>query len=170
VLQRLWLRHGGVLSQPQFMEEGNWIAMPGAPLITAEGVATERGAAADVGGNGADAQRDDARVTEEVGRPDAEAVRDDGAEGPSDDAERATATVGTIVAASTSLGTSAAPDGDAIPAPDEDVRAAARAGGAPGGDASEVAHAAELEAALLAASSPERKAPPPPRARGRRAN
>jgi hypothetical protein len=93
-------------------------------------------------------------------RPDAEAIRDDGAKGPSDDAKRAAATVGTIVAASTSPGTAAAPEGDAIPALDEDVRAAASARGAPGGDALEMAHAAELEATLLAASSPECEAPP----------
>jgi hypothetical protein len=132
-------------------------------LITAEGVAAERGAAAEMGGSGADAQHDDARVTEEVARPDAEAVREDRAEGPSDDAERAAVTVGTIVAASTSPGTAAAPEGDAIPVPDKDVHAAASAGGAPGGDASEMAHAAELEATLLAASYPEREAPPSPR-------
>jgi hypothetical protein len=34
------------------MEEGNWIGMPGVPLITAEGVAVERGAAADMGAVG----------------------------------------------------------------------------------------------------------------------
>jgi hypothetical protein len=143
------------------MKEGNWIAMLGVPLITAEGVTAERAVAADMGGSGADAQRDDARVTEEVARPYAETIPDDGAEGPSDDAEHVAVTVGTIVAASTSPGTAAAPDGDAIPALDEDVRAPASAGGAPGGDASEMAHAAELEATLLVASSPEREGPPP---------
>jgi hypothetical protein len=67
-------------------------------LITAEGVAAERGAATDMGGSGADAQCDDAHVTDEVARPNAKAIRDDVAEGPSDDAERAAATVGAIVA------------------------------------------------------------------------
>jgi hypothetical protein len=89
-------------------------------------------------------------------------MRDDGAEGPSDDAQRAAATVGTIVPASTSPVTAAAPDEDAIPALDENVRAAASTREVPGGDASEMAHAAELEATLLAASSPEREAPPEP--------
>jgi hypothetical protein len=42
------------------MEEGNWIAMPGVPLITAEGAVAERGAAADTEGGRADAQCDDA--------------------------------------------------------------------------------------------------------------
>jgi hypothetical protein len=37
------------------MEEGNWIAMTGVPLITAEGAAAKRGAAADAEGGGADA-------------------------------------------------------------------------------------------------------------------
>jgi hypothetical protein len=148
------------------MEEGNWIAMPCVPLITAEGVVAERGAAADVGGDGADAQCDDARITEEVERPDAEAMRDDGAEGPSDDAERTAATVGTTVPAFTSPRSVAAPEGDAIPAPNENVRATDSIGEAPGGDASEMAHAAELEATLLAASSPERDAPPPPEPTG----
>jgi hypothetical protein len=146
------------------MKEGDWIAMPGVPLITAEGVAAERGATADVGGDGADVQCDDARVTEEVARPKAEALHDDGAEGPSDDAKRTVATVDTIVPAFTSPGTTAAPEGDAVLAPDENVRAAARTGEAPGGDASEMARAAELEATLLAASSPEREAPPKPAA------
>jgi hypothetical protein len=144
------------------MEEANWIAIPRVPLVTTEAVAAERGAATDMGGSGADAQHDDARVTEEVARPDTEAVRDDGAEGPSDDAECAVATVGTIVAASTSPGIAAAPDGDAFPAPDKDVRAATSAQGALGGDASEMVHVAELEAMLLAASSPKREAPPSP--------
>jgi hypothetical protein len=146
------------------MEERDWIAMPGVPLITAEGVAAERGAAADVGGDRADAQCDDARVTEEVARPEAETMRDDGAEGPSDDAERAVVTVDTIVPAFTFPGTATAPEGDAVPAPDENVPAAASTREAPGGDASEMAHAAELEATLLAASSPEREAPPEPTA------
>jgi hypothetical protein len=136
--------------------------MPGVPLITAEGVAAKRGAAAEVGGDGTNAQCDDACVTEEVARPDAEAMRDDDAEGPSDNADRAAMTVDSIVPAFTSPGTAAAPEGDAIPAPDENVRAAASTGEAPGGDASEMVHAAELEVTLLAASSPEHEAPHPP--------
>jgi hypothetical protein len=44
-----------------------------------------------------------------------------------------------------------------------------QAPGGTGGDAEERAHAAELEATLLVAGSPEREAPPPPspRAPGR---
>jgi hypothetical protein len=76
--------------------------------------------------------------------------------------------VGTIVPTFTSPGTAAAPDEDVIPAPNENVRAAASTGEAPGGNASEMAHAAELEVTLLAASSSEREAPP--RAHGHRAD
>jgi hypothetical protein len=144
------------------MEEGNWISMPGVPLITTEGAAAERGAAADTEGGGADAQCDDASDTEGVARLDVEAIHDDRVEGPMDDAERTMATVCTIVAACSSPKVAAAPDGDAVPAPDEDAHAAASTRGPPGGDASEMAHAAELEATLLATSSPEREAPPEP--------
>jgi hypothetical protein len=141
------------------MEEGNWISMSGVPLITTEGATAERGAAADTDGGGADAQSDDACDTEGVARPDVEAIHDDRAEGPPDDAERTMATVCTIVAASTSPEAAAALDGDAVPAPNEDAHAAASTRGPPGGDASEMAHAAELKATLLAASSPEHEAP-----------
>jgi hypothetical protein len=146
------------------MEEVHWIAMPGVPLITAEGIVAERGATADVRGDGADAQCDDTRVAEEVVRPEAEAMHDAGAEGPLDDVERAVATMDTIVHAFTSAGTAAAPEGDAVPAPNENARAAASTREAPGGNTSEMAHAAELEATLLAAASPEREAPPEPAA------
>jgi hypothetical protein len=155
--------HGGVLPQPQFMREGDWIAMPGVPLIVAGSAEVAREAAADVGGNRASAQCDDARVTEEVARPEAEAMCDDSAKGPSDDAERAVVTVDTIVPALTSPGTAAAPEGDAVPAPDENVPAAVSTEENPGGDTSEMVHAAELEVALLAASPPERDAPRSPR-------
>jgi hypothetical protein len=51
---------------------------------------------------------------------------------------------------------------DAAPAPDEVAPAIANPEEDAGGDASEMAHAAELEATLLAASSPGREAPPSP--------
>jgi hypothetical protein len=56
-------------------------------------------------------------------------MHDDGAKGPSDDAERAAAIVGTIVAASTSPKAVAAPNGDAVPALDEDAHATESTGG-----------------------------------------
>jgi hypothetical protein len=67
------------------------------------------------------------------------------------------------VPAFTSPGTAAALEGYAIPTPDENVRAEASTGETPGGEVSEMTHAAELEATLLAASSPEREAPWSPR-------
>jgi hypothetical protein len=118
------------------MREGDWIAMPRVPLIAARSVEVATGAAADVGGNGASVQCDDACVTEEVARPEAESVCDDSAKGPSDDAERTVVTVDTIVPALTSPGTAAAPEGDAVPTPDENVPAAASAEENPGGDTS----------------------------------
>jgi hypothetical protein len=53
-----------------------------------------------------------------------------------------------------SPGTAVAPDRDAKHTPDEDIRAAASTGGAPGGDAPEMVRAADLGATLLAASTP----------------
>jgi hypothetical protein len=143
------------------MREGDWIAMPGVPLITAGNAEATRGAATDVENDRVGAQCDDARATEEATRLGAENVRDDGAEGPSGETERAEVTVNTVVPALTSVGTAAAPEGDAVPAPDENVPAAASAEENPIGDTSEMAHAAELEATLLAANSPGRDPPPP---------
>jgi hypothetical protein len=145
-----------------FMSEGVWIAMPGVPLIAAGNAEVARGAAADVEGDGTSAQCGDASITEEATRPGAENVRDDGAKGPSDETERAEATVNTIVPALTSLRTTAALEGDVVPAPDENVPTAASAEENPIGDTSEMAHAAELEATLLAASSPARESPRSP--------
>jgi hypothetical protein len=54
------------------------------------------------------------------------------------------ATMCTIVAACISPEAAAAPDGDTVPALDEDAHAAESTRGPPGGDASEMAHAAEL--------------------------
>jgi hypothetical protein len=79
------------------MRDGNWIAMPGVPSITAG----HAEAAADVENDRAGTQCDDARATEEATRPGAENVRDDGAEGPSGETERAEATVNNVVPALT---------------------------------------------------------------------
>jgi hypothetical protein len=138
------------------MREGDWITMPGVPLITAG----HAEAAADVENNKAGPQCDDARATEEATRPGAENVRDDGAEGPSGETERAEATMNDVVPALTPTGLVAAPEGDAVPAPDKNVPTAATAEENLVGDTSETAHAAELEATLLAASSPGREALP----------
>jgi hypothetical protein len=142
------------------MREGDWIAMPGVLLITAG----HAEAAADVENDTAGAQCDDAHATEEVTSPGAENVRDEGAEDPSGETERAEATVNNVVPALTPTGPAAAPEGNVVPAPDENVPTAASTKENPVGDASKTAHAVELEATLLAASSPGREAPrsPPP--------
>jgi hypothetical protein len=142
------------------MREGDWIAMPEVPLITAGH--TE--AAANVEKDRVDAQCDDARATEEVTGSGAENVRDDGAEDPLGEMERAEATANDVAAAFTPAVPAAAPEGDAVPVPDGNAPAAASAEENPAGDASETAHAAELEATQLAASSPGREAPPEPAA------
>jgi hypothetical protein len=131
--------------------------MAGIPLITVGHTEV----AADVEKDRAGAQCDNARATEEATGPGAENVRDDGAEDPLGEMVRAEATVNEVVAALTPAKPNAAPEGDAIPAPDGNAPAAASAEENPAGDASETAHAAELEATLLAASSPGHEAPPP---------
>jgi hypothetical protein len=142
------------------MREGDWIAMPGVPLITAGHVE----AAADVENDRAGAQYDDACATEEATGPGVENARNDGAEGPLGETERAEATVNDVVAALTPTGPVATPEGDTVPAPDGNAPAAASAKENPAGDASETAHATELEATLLAVSSPGREVPPEPAA------
>jgi hypothetical protein len=134
--------------------------MPGVPLITTGH--TE--AAADVENDRAGAQCDDARTTEEATRPVAENVRNNGAEGPLGETESAEGTVNDVVAALTPTEPAATPEGDAVPAPDGSVPAAASAEENTTGDALETVHAIELEATLLAASSPGREAPPEPAA------
>jgi hypothetical protein len=142
------------------MREGDWIAMPGVPLITTG--PTE--AAADVAKDRAGAQCDDGRATEEAMGPGAEIVRDDGVDDLLGEMGRAEAIVNDVMATFTPVGPAAAPKGDAVPTPDGNAPAAASAEENPVGDALETVHAAELEATLLAASSPGREAPPEPAA------
>jgi hypothetical protein len=142
------------------MRQGDWIAMPGVPLIAAGSPE----AAAGVEGDGANAPGDDARATEEVTGPASDDVRVDRATEPSDEAKRAEAAVGTVVPVLTSPGAAAVPEEDAAPTPDEVVPATTNAEENAGGDASETAHVAELEATLLAASSPGHEGPPEPAA------
>jgi hypothetical protein len=142
------------------MREGDWIAMPGVPLITAGNPEASGG----VEGDGASAPGNDTRVTEEATRPETNNVRVDRAAEPSDEAERAEAAMETIVRALTSPGAAASLEGAAAPALDEVVPAATSAEENAGGDASEMAHVADLEATLLAAISPGREGPPEPAA------
>jgi hypothetical protein len=142
------------------MMEGDWIAMPGVPLITVGDPEVVAG----VEGDGTNATGDDAHVAEEATGPMSDEVHADRATEPSDEAERAEAAVGTIAPAPASPGAAAVPEEDAAPTPDEVLPTTANAEESVGGDASEVAHAAELEAALLAASSPGHEGPPEPAA------
>jgi hypothetical protein len=138
------------------MMEGDWIAMPGVPLITAG----NPDAAAGEEGNETDAPGDGARAAEDTTGPTSNEARMDRATTPSDEVERTEAIVGIVAPAPVSLGAAAVPKEDAAPAPDEVAPATVNAEENAGGDTSEMSHAAELEAALLAASSPGREVPP----------
>jgi hypothetical protein len=142
------------------MMEGDWIAMPGVPLIAAGNPE----AAAEEEGDGTNAPGDGARAAEETTRPTSDEARVDRATGPLDEVERAEAAVGTVSPAPASPGAVAVPEVDAAPAPDEVAPATVNTEGNAGGDTLEMAHTAELEAALLAASSPGREGPPEPAA------
>jgi hypothetical protein len=142
------------------MMEGDWIAMTGVPLIAAGNPEV----AAGVEGDGTNAPGDGARAAEEATGPTSDEVRVDRATTPSDKAECAEAVAGTVAPVLASPGAAAVPGEDATPVPDEVAPITANAEEDAGGDASEMAHAAELEATLLAASSPEREGPPEPAA------
>jgi hypothetical protein len=141
------------------MTEGDSIAMPGVPLISAGNPE----AAAGVEGNVTDAPSDDAHAAEETTGLTSEEARVDRATGPSDEVERTEAAVGTVSPAPASAEAAAVPEVTAAPAPGEAAPAVDTEGNA-GGDTSEAVHAAELEAALLAASSPGREGPTEPAA------
>jgi hypothetical protein len=86
------------------------------------------------------------------------------ATGPSDEVERTEAAVGTVSPAPASPGAAAVPEVDAALAPNEVAPATVNTEENVGGDTSEMVHATELEAALLAASSSGREGPPEPAA------
>jgi hypothetical protein len=141
------------------MMEGDWIAMPGVPLIAAENPEALRRR-----GDGADAPGDGARAVEETtGRTSNEAC-EDRATGPTDEVERTEAATGTVSPTSASPGAAAVPEFDAAPAPKKVAPATVNAEEDAGGDVSEMAQAAELEAALLAAGSSGRESPSEPAA------
>jgi hypothetical protein len=142
------------------MMEGDWIAMPGVPLIAAGNPE----AAAGVEGDGSNVPSDGARAAEEATGPTSDEARVDRATAPSDEVERAEAAVGTVAPALASPGAAAVPEEDAASAPDEVAPATVNAEENAGGDTSEMAHTAELEAALLAANSPGCEGPPEPAA------
>jgi hypothetical protein len=142
------------------MKEGDWIAMPGVPLITTG----DPEAAAGEEGNGTDAPGDGARAAEETTGPTSDEACVDRATAPSDEVERTEAIVGTVAPAPISPGAAAVPEEVAAPAPDEVAPATVNAEENAGCDTSEMAHAAELEAVLLATSSSGREGPPEPAA------
>jgi hypothetical protein len=140
------------------MAEGSWIAMPGVPLITAGGPEAPAREEGEVTG----ALGDEAGVAEDTTTPTTEGERADGASGPAAEVDRAEAAEETVPPAPASAG--AAPGVESTPVPVEAVAVIATTEEDTGADASEAAHAAELEAALLAASSPGRESPAEPTA------
>jgi hypothetical protein len=142
------------------MTEGNWITMPGVPLITAGGPE----AAAREEGEVTGAPGDEAGAAGDMTAPTTEGERADGAPGPSAKVERTEAAEETIPPMPASPGAAPVPEEDSAPAPDEAVAVAVTTEGDAGADASEAAHVAELEAVLLAASSPGREGPAEPAA------
>jgi hypothetical protein len=142
------------------MTEGNWIAMPGVPLITTE----DPEAAAVEEGNVTDAPGDGVRAAEGTIGPTSDEARVDRATGLSDEVERTEAAVETVSPAPASPEAAAVPEVDAAPALDEAAAGTVNAEENARGDTSETTHAMELEAALLAASSPGREGPVEPAA------
>jgi hypothetical protein len=142
------------------MTEGNWITMPGVPLITSgdpEAAAREEGEVTGAPGDGS-------RAAEETTGPTTEEERVDRATGPSVEAERIEAAEEVVPPAPASPGATPVPEVHSAPVPDEAVAAAVITEENAGADASEAAHIAELEAVLLAASSPGREDPAEPAA------
>jgi hypothetical protein len=111
-----------------------------------------------------DAPGDGARAAEETTGPTIDEERVNKATGPSDEVERTEAAEETVPPAAASPGAASVPEVDAAPVPDEAAAAAVNTEENAGGDASETAHAAELEAALLAVSSPGHEDPAEPAA------
>jgi hypothetical protein len=138
------------------MEEGNWIDMAEIPLITAEGVATEGGAAGDAECGGVEAGHSgDAEQGAKAAHNEGVECTIPTEENPTSDAERV------AVAEHAELAAGISPEADASNAEGaahvsvEQMGEAAR--GSLGGDADDEVHTAELEATLLAVSSPGRE-------------
>jgi hypothetical protein len=132
--------------------------MPGVPLITAGGPEV----AAREEGKVTGALGDEAGVAEGTMAPAGEGERADGASVPAGEVDRAEAAEETVPPAPASAG--AAPRVESTPVPDEAAAVVGNTEEDAGADASEAAHVAELEAVLLAASSPGRESPAEPTA------
>jgi hypothetical protein len=159
VAARLRSRHIGVLPQASFMEEGNWIEMTGIPLITDEGTVADGGADADAEGGCAETGHGADHEAEGGTEQGAETTHDDRAErtgpteeSPANDAKRAVGVEHAVLAACTSPEATTTTAEDVVRAPVEEVNETAH--GPTRCDADDVTHATELEAALLAISSP----------------
>jgi hypothetical protein len=136
------------------MMDGDWIAMPGVPLLTAAGpgaAAPEEGEAAGVAGG-------EAGIAEDATAPDTEGRHGEDATGPATEEERAETTAEAAPSAPAGLEAAPACEGGVAPEAGDAEGAMVSAGDATV-DASEAAHAAELEATLLAASSPGGEGP-----------
>jgi hypothetical protein len=140
------------------MTEGDWIAMPDVPLITAggpEAATREEGEATGV-------PEDEVGAAEDTTAPATEERHGGDAPEPAIEGERADAAAGTAPFTPTGLEAAPAAEEEVAPAPGDVVAAAVPAREGAAADASEAAHAAELEAALLAASSPGGEGPAEP--------
>jgi hypothetical protein len=132
--------------------------MPGVPLITAGGPE----AAAREEGEVAGAPGDEAGTAEDTTAPTTEEGHAGGAPEPATEGERTEATEGTAPPAYAAPEAAPVPEVESAPAQGDIVAAAATIEGDSAADASEAAHVADLEAALLAASSPGDEAPAEP--------
>jgi hypothetical protein len=132
------------------MTEGNWITMPGIPLITTGGPE----AAAREEGKVAGAPGGEVGIAEDMTVPTTKEGQVEGAPEPAAEVERTEAAEGTAPPTSAAPVAAPAPETESVPAQSEVVAAPVTVEEDAAADASEAAHAAELEAALLAASSP----------------
>jgi hypothetical protein len=112
----------------------------------------------------ADDPGDCARAAEGTTGATSDEARTDRATRPPDEVKRAETAVETVFPAPASPGATAAPEVNAAPAPDEAAPVAVITEENAGNDTSETVHTAELEAALLAASSSRREDPAEPAA------
>jgi hypothetical protein len=142
------------------MTEGNWITMPGVPLITAGGpkaAAREEGEVTGVPG-------DEAGTAEDTTAPTTEEGHAEGALEPATEVERTEAAERTAPPSYAATEAAPVPEVESAPAQGDAVTAIATIEEDSTVDASEAAHVADLEAALLVASSPGDEAPAEPAA------
>jgi hypothetical protein len=133
VYDRIRVLFSGTPPLPQFMTEGDWIAMPGVPLITAggpEAVAREEGEATDVPDDEAGAAEDTTAATTEEGHR-------EGAPEPATEGERGEAAAGTVHFVPAGLEAAPITEEELAPAHGDVVAAAVPVGEDAAADASE---------------------------------